>query len=203
MQTVARNQSFISIRTLHEFVAKTSAPARSKCRRLRQRLQMQLPPIVAANHHGKAIVEAKWTSDAQPEFFVTLLHASIHVELVTARLLLQHRSQRRSCVFGINVNAPGKNRLLANKCSRQIEAPLHRKVSLSFDDLSEQLSQNHLLGEILGANHNSIAAAFAAHHRQKKQESKQQADESFTDLHWQFRTHDFERSVASTNSTDR
>jgi hypothetical protein len=41
-----------------------------------------------------------------------------------------------------------------------------------FDDLSEHLSQDELLGKILRSNHDSIGMTFAADERQKKQEDK-------------------------------
>jgi hypothetical protein len=39
----------------------------------------------------------------------------------------------------------------------EIEAPLHRKMSLVLDLLGDQLAEDDLLGEVLASDHNTLA----------------------------------------------
>src|SRR5438309_1322613 len=59
-------------------------------------------------------------------------------------------------VFGVEVNASGQNRLLANECARKVEAAFHGEVGSSFNELSEKLSEDQLFGEIFGTDHDLI-----------------------------------------------
>ncbi len=43
----------------------------------------------------------------------------------------------------------GEDRLLADECAGEIEAALDGQVSAGFDDLSEEFSEDELLGEVL------------------------------------------------------
>ena len=94
-----------------------------------------------------------------------MFHAPINFLLVATRLLFENRSQGRARVFRINVDSSGEDCLLADKCSSQVKTALHSHVVAGFDALSEQLSEDELFGEILGANDNPIGMAFAAHNR--------------------------------------
>ena len=71
-----------------------------------------------------------------------------HIGIPIGRFL-QNRGKRRARVLGINIDAIGKDRLMGNIAAREIEAPLHRNVQPVFEVLSYQLSQDHLLGEVL------------------------------------------------------
>jgi hypothetical protein len=53
-------------------------------------------------------------------------------------------------------------------------------VSSGFDDLSEQFSQDELLCEVLGPNHNPIRMTFTTCDRQKKQKNEDCADDQFS-----------------------
>ncbi len=97
--------------------------------------------------------------------FVALFHALINVLLVAARLstirfFFENRGQRRTRIFRVNVDSSGENRLLTDERAREIKAPLHWQVSSGFDDLREKFSQNELLGEVLGSDHDAIGMTF-------------------------------------------
>jgi hypothetical protein len=90
-------------------------------------------------------------------------------------LLFEDRGQGSPRVFRIDVNPSGKNCLLADKCAREIEASLYGQVGAGFDDLSEQLSQDELFSEVLGAHDNTIGMAPATHDWKKKQDNEERA----------------------------
>jgi len=56
------------------------------------------------------------------------------------RLLFEHRSQRRSRVFRININASSENALVCDVCSSEIKTALDRKMSLVLDLLCNQFA---------------------------------------------------------------
>src|SRR5437868_2700344 len=56
-QIVSRHQSFVTIGTFHELVAKARAPFWRVCGRLRDGLQMKAPRIFSANLNRKRVVE--------------------------------------------------------------------------------------------------------------------------------------------------
>jgi hypothetical protein len=97
--------------------------------------------------------------------------------LTYIRLLFENRGQRRARIFRIDIDSSGKNGLLADECASQIKAALDGQMSAGFNDLSEDFSENELLGEILGADHNAIRMAFATRDREKKQEDQKCADD--------------------------
>jgi hypothetical protein len=136
---------------------------------------VQPPRIAAPNYHRERVVESQGRSNAKPEFaFVALLHELINIAVVSAWRLFENSGQRRSRIFRINIDSSGENRLLANKSSSQIKTALHCKMRASFNNLSEEFSQNKLLGKILGANHNSIGMMFASNIWQDDHKSKDQ-----------------------------
>jgi hypothetical protein len=70
----------------------------------------------------------------QPEAaFVLGLHSPINLLPIGARILLEDRGQRRARVFGIQVDSPGQNRLLADVGPGQVEASLHFQMSARLD----------------------------------------------------------------------
>src|SRR5208282_1560941 len=91
-KSVAGDEPFVSIATLHEFVSKTGAPLRRKRTRLRERFQVQPPRVFAANHHGERVVESERRPYAETELcLVVLLHSPIDFLFVAARLLPENR----------------------------------------------------------------------------------------------------------------
>src|SRR5208282_558234 len=185
-QAVACDQALVSIRTLYELISKTGAPLRRKRGRLGQRLQVQAARVLAADHHGEGVVKSERWSHGEAELrFVALLHASINFQLVAAalpvaRLFFENRRQRGAGIFRVDVDSSGEDCLLANERASQIEAALHGQMSPAFDDLSEQFSQNELLSEILGSNHDPVRMPFTTRDRQKQEDEQQQfADELF------------------------
>src|SRR5258707_10655934 len=66
-QAVGGDQALISIGTLHEFVAETSAPLRRVGRGLRDRLKMQTARVLASDLNGERIVEAERRAERQME----------------------------------------------------------------------------------------------------------------------------------------
>ena len=141
---------------------------------LRQCLQVQSPRVLAADHHGEGVVKAERRAYAEAELAsVGLLHSSVDFLLVAARLLFENRCERRTRIFRVDIDSSGEDRLLADECAGQVEAAFHGEVSPDFDDLSEQFSQDELLGEVLGTNDNSIRMTFTTDDRKKKREDEQ------------------------------
>src|SRR5208282_572110 len=88
-KSVAGDEPFVSIGTLHEFVSETGAPLWRKLGGLRQRLQLQMARVIAADHHGEGVIESKRWPYAETELcFVVLLHSPIDLLLVAARPIL-------------------------------------------------------------------------------------------------------------------
>src|SRR4029077_8460636 len=177
-QAVAGNQTFVAIGTLHEFVSETGAPLRRKRSGLGERLKVQPASVVAADHHRKGVVKAKRRPDAEAKLcFIAPFHSLIDILLVATGLLFENRRQCRARVFRIDVDSSGEDCLVADECASQVETALHRQMSAAFDDLSEQLSEDELLGEVLGANYNAICVSFATDNQQEKHEDEQYADD--------------------------
>ena len=70
---------------------------------------------------------------------------------------------------------------MTDECASQVEAALHRQMSAGFDDLCEQFSEDELLGEVFGANNDSICMPLATCKRKNKHEDEQYEDEQCKD----------------------
>ena len=84
---------------------------------------------------------------------------------IAGRLRFQNRSQGGAGVFGIDIDAAAKNRLVADVGPGQIEAAFNREMSLVFDLLGHDFAEDELFGEILGANDDEVGARRTARAR--------------------------------------
>ena len=82
----------------------------------------------------------------------------VDLRLIAANLLLKDGGQRGSGVFGIDVDAPGQQSLLADISSCEIETALDFQVSMRFDLLREEFAEHQRFGKILGTDHDAIGA---------------------------------------------
>ena len=111
MQAISRSQTLKSVRALHEFIPKASPPLGRVGCGLRQCSDVQATRIVAANLHGKRVVESEAWPQRQPQvFFVFVLYSPVNLSPVPVGLLLQNRAQCSAGVFRINVDAPSQQR---------------------------------------------------------------------------------------------
>src|SRR5208337_1649303 len=157
MQSIGRSQTFISVRTFHEFIAETGAPFRRICGGLRQAFEVQTAGIIAPNLHGKRIVESEAWSQCQTQtLFVFVLYSLINFSPASFGVSLQNCAQSRAGIFRVNVDAPRQHGLMADIRSGKIKASLHLETSLSFNLLCDEFAENQGLGKVLGANHNAI-----------------------------------------------
>src|SRR5258705_3263399 len=65
IQVVGGGESFVAVRTLHEFVTEAGTPLRRVRSGLGDRLQMQPARIVTAKHDGERIVETERGTESQ------------------------------------------------------------------------------------------------------------------------------------------
>src|ERR1700726_3533528 len=117
---------------------------------------MQTTCVVAANHDGEVVIETERSPDGEVEFgSIPLFYALVNIHFVATRLLFKNFGQRSAGIFQINIDYLAEYCLLADERARQIETALDRKVSAVLNDLSKQLAENELLGEILGADYDA------------------------------------------------
>ena len=55
----------------------------------------------------------------------------------------------RACVFRVEINLSGNQRLVAQQCASEIDPPFHMQCRMCLDLLREQLRKHDLLGEVL------------------------------------------------------
>ena len=80
----------------------------------------------------------------------------VDFRLIAANLLLKDGGQRGSSVFGIHVDAPGQQSLLADVSSCEVETALDFQVGMRFDLLREKFAQDQRFGKVLGTDHDAI-----------------------------------------------
>src|SRR5450755_4390206 len=132
---------------------------------------MESSRVVAPDHHGEGVVEPERRSYRESErALVAAFHAPVHVLLVAARLLLENRRQRRAGVLGVDVDSSSEDCLVTDEGASKVEAAFDQHVGAGFDNLGEEFSEDELLGEVLGANHNAIATMRATGDGEKKQD---------------------------------
>jgi hypothetical protein len=69
--------------------------------------------------HRKSVVETESWAKRQPKpVFVLALHALVYIRVVIRSLLFEDRRESRARIFGIDIDPPGENRLLANVGAR-------------------------------------------------------------------------------------
>jgi len=142
MQPVGRGQAPISVRPLHEFVAKTGTPVRGKLHRLREGSNVQTAGVSSADFHSKGIVESEGGSQGQSEtVLIFVSHLLVDCSVVAGRVLLEDCRQSCAGVFGVHVNPSSQDGLLADVGSRQIEPPLYLQIGVRLDQLGHDLGE--------------------------------------------------------------
>jgi len=68
---------------------------------------------------------------------VFLLDTVVDLARIARWRLFENRTERRPRVFNVDVNAAGKDGLMADIGPRQIETPVHRQMRLGFEALRE------------------------------------------------------------------
>ncbi len=66
--------------------------------------------------------------------------------------MFEDRGQRGAGVFGISVDASGKNALMGNVSAAEIETAFDGEMSFVFDLLGNEFSEDDLLGEVLASD---------------------------------------------------
>jgi hypothetical protein len=150
VKAVSGGESLEAVRTFHELIAESSPPMRRICRRLRDRVEMQMPRILTTNFDRERVIKSEWWTEIKTESLgIFSLNALIHLLRRTLRIFFQDGGKSSSRVFGINVNPASEHCLLADKGSRQIETALYRKMSLDLQVLGDQFAKNELLSKVL------------------------------------------------------
>src|SRR5215469_2106452 len=143
MESIGCDQAAVSIGPFHEFVSKTGAPLGGKLRGLRQRSDIQPASILAANLHGKGVVEAKCRTEGESKSgFIFALDTLIHLLPIVSRSLFENRRQSGSRIFGVNIDASCQDGLLANVGACEVEAALHLEIGVRFNLLCDQFAKN-------------------------------------------------------------
>src|ERR1700740_1820426 len=176
-KTVGGGQALVTVRTLHEFVPKASAPVRGISRRLRNCLQMQAARIVSSYLNRKCVIEAQRRTERERKpAFVFRFHLLVHLLLGVLRFFLQNRCQRSARVFGIKVDASREDGLLANERPCQVEAPLDAKAGFTFQALGKNFAEDRLFGEVLRAHHNAV---FSRGTTRSQKENRNEQDRKY------------------------
>ena len=76
--------------------------------------------------------------------------------------LLENGGEGGAGVFDVGIDAPGDQGLVADVAAGEIEAALDLEMRLGFDFLGEQFAEDHLLGEVLGADDGMVGARRGA-----------------------------------------
>jgi hypothetical protein len=66
----------------------------------------------------------------------------VDFRFIASHFLLEDGGQRRSGVFGINVDAPGQQRLLADISSHEIKSALHFQMRVRFNLLGNNFAED-------------------------------------------------------------
>jgi hypothetical protein len=77
-------------------------------------------------------------------------------------VFFQNGGERRSSVFGIDIDAPAEDCLMANIAARKVETAFYQQVSFVFDLLRDDFAEDELLSEIFGSDYDAIFARGAA-----------------------------------------
>src|SRR5207247_1548631 len=81
-----------------------------------------------------------------------------HPLRIALRPFLQHRGQRRPRVLDVHVDLPRTDRRVADERAPEVE-PTLRPEPHALDRLREQLAEDALLGEVLRAADDALAAS--------------------------------------------
>src|SRR5439155_1559627 len=149
----------VAVGALLELVAEGGAPLARNGNGIRDRADAR--PILATDHEHEGVVEAERPGPHEPRRRVCLAHAGQHPLRIALRPILQHRGQRRPRVLDVRVDLPRADRRVADERAAEVEPALRPEPHV-LDRLREQLAEDALLGEVLRADDDALAAAPAA-----------------------------------------
>ena len=155
-------QRAIRIGAREEFVAGAERETGGIGCGVAQGFEMARARVFAANGHGEGIVEAEGIEPVEMKtagiFGADLFENNRRIGDAAA---LQHVGERGSGVFRIHIDIAREQRLVREQRSAEIEFAFHRLVQARFDVLRDDLAEDELLGEVLGADHDVISRAAA------------------------------------------
>src|SRR5439155_7963282 len=157
----------VPIGALLELVAERRSPLARARHRVRDRANAR---VLAADDEREGVVEPERRGPHEPRGRVRLPHACEHPLRIALRRLLQHRGQRRPRVLDVRVDLPGTYRRVADERPAEVEAPLGPEPD-DLDRLREELAEDALLGEVLRADNDLLAAARATGEHQERKPS--------------------------------
>jgi len=105
--------------------------------------------------------------------FVGTFYLAIDSFFIGAGRLLENGGQGCAGVFGVNIDSSGEDGLVADEGAGKVEPALDREMGARFDDLCEELSENQLLGEIFGADYDTVRMSGAAGYGQEQREGQE------------------------------
>ena len=128
-------------------------------RGLAQGGQVQAAGVVSTNDHGEGIFKAQRLRDG--DVVARGVEAADGVENglgIPIDGLLEDRGEGRAGVFDVGVDAAGDERLMADVTAGEIEAAFNFEIGLGFDLLSEEFTEDYLLGEVFCADDGVVGA---------------------------------------------
>ena len=155
-QTVGRREPAVAVGPIQELVAECGAPARRVRRQLRQPRQSPRARVRGANQNRERVAEAERRQHRSAGVGVQLADLVEHHARITLNGLLEDGGQRGAAVFDVQVDVAGLNRAVADERAAEIEPPIDGKPCVALDRLRHQLAENHLLGEVLGADDDAL-----------------------------------------------
>ena len=160
-QSVGGRQSGEAIRPRFEFVPDAELPGGREFDDVGDRSYSQPAGILAPHDHGESVFEAQPTGCL---YVVPLLidpgdcveYGGGVTRAHGGERLLEDRSQRRTRVLDVPVNAPAHEGLLAEVAPGEIEPALHTFARYGFDLLRDQFAEYHLLGKVFSTDDDAM-----------------------------------------------
>src|SRR5882672_2864734 len=107
--------------------------------------------VFTTNCHCECVLETERIEPFEMPLCVALPHCGENLFWVLERFFLEHRGERRSGVFGINVDVSGDHGLLCQERAAEPQSATHVSVEAVFEVLGDDFSQDELLAEVLGS----------------------------------------------------
>src|ERR1700690_2417291 len=176
-QVVGAHQGRKAIRAVDILIAPAYLPGLLRARGIAQGLELGGAGVDAPDHHCEGVVETERRQPYQPEPRVFLLDPREGGGSVAGRQF-QNGRQRGAAVLRINVDLAGQQGLVRHKRPAQVQLALDRRSQPVFEMLGDDLSQQHLLGEVLRADDDRPGPRASG-----QQGQCNQAGDSFRSIH--------------------
>jgi len=133
--------------------------------------------LLAAHHDREGVVEAERLGPLDVEAIaVGVADPVVDLPRVVQRLFAQDHGQRRAGVFDVQVELPRQQPLVTQQRAAEIDPPLDRQSGARLEVLRQQLRQDDLLGEVLGANGDRRRTRAAAAQNDGQREGQETHD---------------------------